>query len=75
MKTEVKLSNGEVFDTQEIFEIQGSNKIAISKSNNYKCGTAEGFSFDTEDKDGRFTGGVMDKVEAKRMADYIYANL
>lgn len=55
----------------EYFEVKGAGDIRISQSVEDKCDTAVGFSFDVEWGRNGFVGGVIDKIEAKRMAEYI----
>ncbi|MFN5833114.1 MAG: hypothetical protein ACK459_05190 [Akkermansiaceae bacterium] len=55
----------------EYFEVKGAGDIRISQSVEDKCGTAVGFSFDVEWGRQGFVSGVIDKLEAKRMAEYI----
>ena len=65
----------EAKDSTEVFEVQGAGHVHVGKSPNSWCGTAVGFHVDvTWGKYGR-AGGVMDRDEAKRLADHIYSLL
>ena len=59
----------------EFFKVVGAGKIEIGNDPNSVCGNVEGFSIGVEWGAHGYAGGVMDKKEAKRLADFIYDKL
>ena len=57
------------------FNVGGAGDICISESLNHKTANSYGFSFSVEWGRYGFIGGVIDKDEAKRMAEFILSNL
>jgi len=52
-------------------DVVGAGKIEISKSNEVRCGGKTGFSFGVEWGQHGYTGGLLSKEEAIRLAEYI----
>ena len=59
----------------EFFEVVGAGKIQIGKLPDNECGDAKGFHVGVEWGNYGYAGGVIDKEEAKRLADFIYDRL
>jgi len=57
------------------FRVNGAGKIQITDDYKYSCGGEEGFSFGVEWGKHGFTGGVLPKEEAKRLAEHILNTL
>lgn len=57
------------------FEVQGAGFLRIGTNANSWCGTAAGFTVGASWSRHFPSGGVMDRDEAKRLADMIYAAL
>lgn len=55
----------------EYFDVPGAGKIQISKDPTYRTGDANGFAFGVEWGKHGYTGGVIDKEEAIRLARHI----
>ena len=53
------------------FDIVGAGKISLSKNANWVCGDFVGFSFGTSWS----CGGVLDRDEALKLANFIYKTL
>ena len=54
------------------FDVQGAGTLRCSVSGGHQCGTATGFSIAASwNVHGINYGGVMDKSEAKRLAEHI----
>ena len=63
-------------NNEKVFKIIGFGEIRISESSNWLCGEAEGFSFQFKpNRQNYFIGGVLDKEEARLLADHIYKSL
>lgn len=58
----------------EEFYVPGAGKIRISIDPSYKTGDAIGFTFGVEWGRNGYTGGVLDKKEAIRLARHILRN-
>lgn len=65
---EIKKFNEE---NNEYFEVPGAGKIQISKEPTSMTGGAIGFSFGVEWGQYGYSGGVIDKKEAVRLARHI----
>jgi hypothetical protein len=61
--------------SKETFEVQGAGHLHIGASPNAWCGSAVGFTVSASWGQNGLAGGVMDRDEAKRLADMIYAAL
>lgn len=59
----------------ERFEVQGAGEIHVGTNANAWCGTAAGFLLRVSWGKHGLAGGVLDRDEAKRLADMIYAAL
>lgn len=55
----------------EKFEVQGAGFILISDSIGFLCGDANGFDFGVSWGRGGYIGGVLDRKEAIRLAEFI----
>lgn len=53
------------------FRVNGAGKIQITEDCQHLCGSEEGFSFGVEWGKYGFSGGVLPKDEAKRLAEHI----
>lgn len=53
------------------FEVVGAGKIEISKFDGVQCGGKLGFSFGVEWGRNEYTGGVLSREEAIRLAEHI----
>lgn len=60
-------------DSREYFKVRGAGNIAISKSSDYQCGVI-GFNFGVSWGRYQYTGGVLSKEDAKRLALFILDN-
>lgn len=56
---------------EEKFEIVGAGEIAISTDANHFCGDRAGFSFRASWAKYPYAGGVIPRMEAIRLAEYI----
>ena len=65
------MTEEELEKSYEYFEVPGAGKIQISIDPNYRTGDAQGFSFGVEWGLNGYTGGVIDKKEAVRLARHI----
>lgn len=57
------------------FRVNGAGKIQITEDCQYSCGGEEGFSFGVEWGIHGFSGGVLPKDEAKKLAEHILNTL
>jgi hypothetical protein len=67
-KEEIKKFNEENY---EYFDVPGAGKIQIGKEPSAITGGAEGFGFGVEWGQYGYSGGVIDKKEAVRLARHI----
>jgi len=58
-------------ENYEYFEVPGAGKIQIAKEPTWTTGGAEGFAFGVEWGQHSYSGGVIDKKEAVRLARHI----
>ena len=58
-------------ENYEYFDVPGAGKIQISIDPNSRTGDVQGFSFGVEWGRNGYTGGVIDKKEAVRLARHI----
>jgi hypothetical protein len=65
---EIKKFNEENY---EYFDVPGAGKIQISKDPTWTTGGAKGFGFGVSWGGNGYTGGVLDKKEAVRLARHI----
>ena len=72
-----KTKENKIKKTKEnIFEVVGAGHIRIGEKTTAFCGDAIGFIFETDwNRRGRFTGGVIDKAEAEKLAKHIIKQL
>ena len=57
------------------FDVIGAGQIELGNSPFCRCGGEIGFHFGVSWGKYGFTGGVLAKEEAKKLADFIYAQL
>ena len=62
-------------DHHEYFNVEGAGEIRFGKDINWQCGKAKGFGFSVSWTKYKFAGGVIDKKEALKLADFIYEKL
>lgn len=58
-------------DNSRYFEVKGAGNIQISESCHNSIGGAVGFSFAVEWGDNGLVGGVIGRIEAIKMAEFI----
>jgi hypothetical protein len=58
-------------ENYEYFDVPGAGKIRIAKDPTWTTGGAEGFAFGVEWGQHSYSGGVLDKKEAVRLARHI----
>lgn len=58
-------------DDNVYFEVVGAGKIEISKFDGVQCGGKLGFSFGVEWGTHDYTGGVLSREEAIKLAEHI----
>lgn len=59
----------------EYFEVPGAGKIQISIEPTWSTGAAKGFAFGVQWGKHGYTGGVIDKEEAIKLAKHIMRNV
>ncbi len=60
----------------QIFEVIGAGEIAISNDSKAKCGGKKGFHFTFKlSGETTFSGGLLSKKDAEKLANHILANL